>query len=170
MQTASNIRPHLYDVVYQLVHDVPIGTIYETYTAVCPDILKQWHTLMIQENTEMAIIDRAQRYHEICQTLRGDVCYPYLRDRIQKDVTTIRENICNELYMSYQILDDTDVHEILVLLDIPVSIQAIVQECRFNDDVPTSDDCLYVLIGVSLLVLVGICVFYQFKRRSQLHR
>jgi hypothetical protein len=169
MITASSLQPHLYDVVYQLVHDVPIGKIYEAYPSVCPDILRQWHTLMLQENTETTLMERAHSYREISQTLREDICYPYLRDRIEHDMTTIQDVLCNELYMSYHILDDTDVHEILVLLDIPVSIQAIIQECRLNADVPTSDDCLYVFVCVSLLVLVGIYCFYHFKRRSHLH-
>jgi hypothetical protein len=142
--TASSLQPDLYDVVYQLVHDVPICTIYEAYPCVCPDILRQWHTLMLQETTEMTLMERVHSYREISQTLREDICYPYLRDRIEKDMTTIQDVLCNELYMSYHILDNTDVHEILVLLDIPMSIQAIIQECRMNDEVSTSDDCLYV--------------------------
>jgi hypothetical protein len=61
MNTSYNIQPHLYDVVYQLVHDVPIIQIYDTYSAVCPDILRQWNTLMMQENTEMSLMEPSRR-------------------------------------------------------------------------------------------------------------
>jgi hypothetical protein len=153
-----------YTIVQELLHDVHICEIYERQPSDCPEFIKKWYEV-VQFVPEKPMIERLRTCMEHAQIIRNNVCYTYLKDRVEKDIQLTRDSIINELYMSYHIINQTDMNEILTLLEVPEGLQSLLLEC--TEPPSETDDYVYVfiLIGVCLFVSVGIYTFYPFRRK-----
>jgi hypothetical protein len=167
MQTSYADSPTDYALVYDLFRGVPIRHLCNGGRK-CPDILATWYTMAVRipEDTSTCLVVKLRLFRDAVRTLQGDACYPYIRGRLETDVRAAMEEMTTELSMVYPRLEDTDLHEIITLLSIPDGLQSILHECLIQDTPVRSEDYMLMIVGISLLFLVGIVVFYRFQRRG----
>jgi len=172
---ASNLV--LYMAAEQLLHGVHIGAVYEGIDASdciqCPEIIARWNHLTKQERTCGTLLEHLYELRDTIQLLRADVCYPYLKNRIEEDIRLVREEIASELCMSYHVLGESELMNILTLLEVPEGLKSILQDCAWSTmkkvdvhQTNTSAEFLYLSVGLVLLILIGVVCFYRFKRGS----
>ena len=158
----------LYTIAQQLLHDVHICEIYESQPSDCPDFIRRWYEV-VQFAPETPMLERLRTCMEHIRIIRDDLCYTaHVKDRVEKDIRVMRDDLINELYMSYHIINETDMHEILTLLEVPEGLQSLILECTWESTNSSfgADDYMYVFIGVCLLISIGSYCFYRFQRKS----
>jgi len=163
MHESSQQHGAEYTIVQELLHDVHICEIYEKQPLDCPEFIKHWYEV-VQFVPEKPMMERLRTCMEHAQAIRENMCYKYLKDRVEKDIQMTRDDLINELYMSYHIINEADVHEILTLLEVPEGLQSLILECT-ESDTYKSDDYMYVFLGVCILVSIGSYCFYRFQRK-----
>ena len=156
-----------YTIVRKLLHNVHICEIYESQPSDCPEFIKQWYEA-VQFVPEKSMLERLRTCMEHAQTIRDNVCYTYIKDRFEKDIQLTRDDIINELYMSYPIINQTEMNEILTLLEVSEGLQSLILEC--TEPTSDSDGSMYAFLGVCLLISLGIYTLYQFQRKITYER
>lgn len=175
MMSADRVRsPVLYVAAKQLLHGVHICDIYEGIESIkgieCPDIIARWYNMVVVPvgKSSGTLLDRLRLLRDDVHQIRADVCYPYLRDRIDADLHVLRDEMTSELSMSYHVLEEAEVVEILTLLEVPEGLKSMILECTWHETPEnTSAQFLYVSIGLALLILIGVVCFYRFKWRTR---
>jgi hypothetical protein len=176
MHDAYTRDRELYAIVFDLFQGVRLRDVYETACrrqSDCPKYLYQLYAfgVLANNNTQTPLLTRVQYYEKLLAKLRKSVCYKSLREYTEKTAVVVREELVNELYLSYYLLEDVTLYEILTRLEIPEGVKSIIHECRWHKSTPNirfqSMDLVYVALGTSLLFLIGLYCFCRFEHKSR---
>jgi hypothetical protein len=149
--------PLLYELGVSLQHGLTMKDALDAFPCdrTKPSLLELWATWIPRTTDSSAtLLSRSHSFALLRDGVQKDACYPYLRQMLHREMDQIRINLLNELYLSYTTFSSSDLHHILVHLDLSVGLQSLVADCT-RPQVAVGISSTDVLLICLCLLLVG---------------
>ena len=149
--------PLLYELVVSLQQGQSMKNVLDTFPEhrTPPSLLGLWATWApLTSDPSATFLSRSHSFALLRERIQQDPCYPYLRQVLHRELDHIRINLLNELYLSYTTLSSSDLHDILVHLELSLGLQSLVEDCT-RPQVSTGISSSDVLVLCLCLLLVG---------------